>query len=152
MDSLKGRRGGHISDPLPLTPRIPRHRAARPAVPGGIAAFPLSCLCVTELRVRFPRNPYEDPRCRRPAAHFRLREWTYYDSFRSPLSNSRVQLRGHMSEYPSYADIQTQRRFGVGTPVRGSSFLRLVPPHIPAANPNGCHWCLRRKVGCDGTS
>ena len=52
-DSLKGWRGGHVSGPLPLTPRIPRHRAARPAVPGGIAAFPLSCLCVTELRVRF---------------------------------------------------------------------------------------------------
>ena len=27
----------------------------------------------------------------------RSREWTYYDSIRSPLSNSRVQLRGHMS-------------------------------------------------------
>ena len=53
MDSLYGQEGGHISCPPRLRPEVPRHRSARPAVPGGIAAFPLSCLCVTELRVRF---------------------------------------------------------------------------------------------------
>ena len=54
MDSLKGRRGANVSDPPPLTPRIPRHTNARPAVPGGRAALPpFPLLGVIELRVRF---------------------------------------------------------------------------------------------------
>ena len=39
--------------PPPLTPRGPTSHILRPAVPGGSAAFPLSRLCVIELRVRF---------------------------------------------------------------------------------------------------
>ena len=37
----------------PLTPRGPTAQLLRPAVPGGSAAFPLSRLCMIELRVRF---------------------------------------------------------------------------------------------------
>ena len=37
----------------PLTPRGPTAQLLRPAVPRGSATFPLSCLCVIELRVRF---------------------------------------------------------------------------------------------------
>ena len=150
MDSLHGKEGGHFSGRPPLTPRGPTSHERAASSTGGNCRIPPFPPMRDRAPRKVPRNPYEDTRCQHPAVHFRSREWTYYDSIRSPLSNLRVQLRRAHELHPSYADVHTQRRFGVGTPVRGSSILRLAPPHIPAANPNGCHWRPRRKVGSAG--
>ena len=115
MDSLKGRRGGHFSSPPPLTPRIPYHTNGQPAVPGEEPHSPFLLLGVIELRVRFLGIRTKIHAAAVRGFAFANKSNQIYDSVRSPVSNSRVQLRGHMSEYPSYADIQTQRRLGVGT-------------------------------------
>ena len=52
VDSLHGKERGLVScSPPPLTPKDPTSHLLRPAVPGEIAAFPLSRLCTIELRV-----------------------------------------------------------------------------------------------------
>ena len=75
---------------------------------------------------------------------FRLEELVFVWFRLSVVSDSRVQIGGHLLLVPSYAGLQILRSVSVGLGLRAASLLRMYPPLFPATDPTGRRWVLNR--------